>query len=103
MPGHRFHGFASAEMPERPADKAVRRANLRRIAGLFTPYRPRLSAVCGLILVSAALGVVSPFLLRHVLDTAIPDRRTGLLTALVGGMVAISVITGALGVVQTLL
>jgi len=103
MPGHRFHGFASSEMPERPADKAVRRANLRRIAGLFKAYRLRLSAVCGLILVSAALGVVSPFLLRYVLDTAIPDQRTGLLTALVGGMVAISVITGVLGVVQTLL
>jgi ATP-binding cassette subfamily B protein len=102
VPGHRFHGFSSGEPPDRPADRAVRRANLRRIARLFRPYRRRLSAVCGLILVSAALGVVSPFLLRHVLDTAIPDRRTGLLTALVGGMIAISVITGALGVVQTL-
>ena len=102
MPGRRNHGFSSGEAPERPADKSVRRANLRRIAGLFRPYRRRLSAVCGLILVSAALGVVSPFLLRHVLDTAIPDRRTGLLTALVGGMIAISVVTGALGVVQTL-
>ena len=102
MPGRRNHGFSSGEAPERPADRSVRRANLRRIAGLFRPYRRRLSAVCGLILVSAALGVVSPFLLRHVLDTAIPDRRTGLLTALVGGMIAISVVTGALGVVQTL-
>jgi len=90
------------EMPERPADKAVRRANLRRIARLFRPYRLRLTAVFALILVSTALGVVSPFLLRHVLDTAIPRHRTGLLTALVGGMIAISVITGVLGVIQTL-
>jgi ATP-binding cassette subfamily B protein len=102
VPGHRFHGFSSGESPDRPTDRAVRRANLRRIARLFRPYRRRLSAVCGLILVSASLGVVSPFLLRHVIDSAIPDRRTGLLTALVGGMIAISVITGALGVVQTL-
>jgi ATP-binding cassette, subfamily B, bacterial len=102
VPGSRFHGFASGEAPERPADKAVRRANLRRIAHLFRPYRVRLAGVCALILVSAALGVVSPFLLRAVLDTAIPDARTGLLTALVAGMIAIAVITGALGVVQTL-
>ena len=27
--------FGTGEMPERPADKAIRRANLRRIAGLF--------------------------------------------------------------------
>ncbi len=102
MPGHRSQRFGPGEKPERPADKAVRRANLRRIARLFRPYRVRLSGVCALILVSAALGVVSPFLLRHVLDTAIPHHRTGLLTALVGGMIAISVVTGVLGVVQTL-
>ena len=89
-------------MPERPADKAVRRANLRRIGRLFRPYRVRLAAVCGLIFVSAALNVIPPFLLRGVLDTAIPDKETGLLTLLVAGMVAIPIITGALGVVQTL-
>ncbi len=92
----------STEPVERTASTEVRRANLRRIARLFRPYRLRLGFVCSLILVSAGLGVVSPFLLRHVLDTAIPQARTGLLTALVAGMVAISVITGALGVLQTL-
>jgi ATP-binding cassette, subfamily B, bacterial len=38
-----------------------------------------------------------------VLDTAIPEKDTMLLTLLVTGMVAISVVTGALSVVQTLL
>ena len=56
--------FTSDEPPERPGDPAVRRANLRRIAGLFRPYRVRLSVVLGLILISAALGVVPAFLLR---------------------------------------
>ena len=102
MPGRRFHGFAADEAPERPADKAVRQANLRRIARLFRPYRSRLAVVCALIFTSAALGVIPPFLLRGVLDTAIPEARTGLLTVLVAGMVAIAVITGVLGVVQTL-
>ena len=46
---------------ERPQDPAVRRANLRRIAGLFRAYRLRLSAVLALILFSAALGVVPAF------------------------------------------
>jgi ATP-binding cassette subfamily B protein len=99
----RGHGFIPGDMPERTADKAVRRANLRRIARLFGPYRRKLGAVCSLILVSAALGVVAPFLLKGILDTAIPQHRTGLLSALAGGMVAISIITGGLGVVQTLL
>jgi len=78
-----------------------RKTEVRRIARLFRPYRARLSAVLALILLSAGLGMVSPFLLRQVLDTAIPDRDTALLTWLVLGMIGISIATGALGVAQT--
>ena len=103
MPGRRFDSFTPGEAPERPADPAVRKANLRRIFPLFRPYRVRLGVVCGLIVFSAAVGVVSPFLLREVLDVAIPDENVGLLTALVAGMVAIPIVTGIIGVWQTLL
>lgn len=81
----------------------MRRANLRRVGLLFRPYRRRLGAVLGLILVSAAISMISPFLLRAILDTALPDRDNGLLSALVGGMIAIAVFTGVIGVFQTLL
>ena len=90
------------EKPERPADPAVRRANLRRIARLFTGYRGRLSAVLALILFSAALGVVPAFLLRGVLQ-AIVGHDTNKLSLYAGGMIAIAVATGVLGVWQTLL
>jgi ATP-binding cassette subfamily B protein len=104
MPGRRFESFASApDAPERPADPAVRKANLRRIFPLFRPYRRRLGSVCALIVFSAAIGVISPFLLREVLDVAIPDENMQLLTVLVAGMVAIPIITGVIGVWQTLL
>jgi ATP-binding cassette subfamily B protein len=72
-----------------------------RIARLFRPYRARLSSVLALIGLSAGLSMISPFLLREVLDNAIPERDTTLLTWLVAGMVAISIATGALGVAQT--
>jgi ATP-binding cassette subfamily B protein len=89
----------------RPRTAVLRDSRLdrRRLLGLFRPYRLRLGAVLFLILVSAALGMVSPFLLRAVLDDAIPHRDTTLLAALVAGMIAISIATGALGVAQTLL
>ncbi len=104
MPGRRFESFASAEdPPERPADPAVRKANFRRITRLFRPYRLRLGAVCALIVFSAGIGVISPFLLREVLDVAIPEENVGLLTALVAGMVAIPIVSGVIGVWQTLL
>jgi ATP-binding cassette subfamily B protein len=75
--------------------------DLRRIARLFRPYRVRLGVVLALIVVSAALGLASPFLLRAVLDQAIPQGDTVLLTWLVLGMIAVSVITGVLSVAQT--
>src|SRR5438067_610402 len=94
-----FH--SAAEAPERVADPAVRRANLRRIGRLFSPYGVRLGGVLVLIVVSAALGVVPAFLLKRVLE-AIGRNDTRELSIAAGGMIAIAIVTGALGVVQTL-
>ena len=93
---------AAGGPPERPADPAIRSANLRRVAALFRGYRLRLAAVLGLILVSATLGVVPAFLLRGVLET-IETGETDRLSLYAGGMIAIAIVTGVLGVWQTLL
>ena len=95
-----FHSAGPA--PERPADPAVRRANMRRIGPLFGAYKLRLGAVLGLIVVSSALGVVPAFLLKNVLE-AIGRNDTRSLSINAGGMIAIAVATGILGVLQTLL
>jgi ATP-binding cassette, subfamily B, bacterial len=95
-----FH--SAGEAPERPADPELRRANLRRIGPLFTPYKLRLSGVLVLIVVSAGLGVVPAFLLKRVLE-AIGQNDTTALSIAAGGMIAIAIVTGVLGVVQTLL
>ena len=65
MPGRRF-GADIAEPPQRPADPAVRKANLRRIFPLFRGYRPQLAVVFTLIIISAALGVIPAFLLKAI-------------------------------------
>jgi ATP-binding cassette, subfamily B, bacterial len=95
-----FH--SAAEAPERPADPATRRSNLRRIGRLFGPYRMRLGAVLLLIVVSAALGVLPAFLLKRVLE-AISANDTRALSFNAAGIIAIAIVTGALGVIQTLL
>jgi ATP-binding cassette subfamily B protein len=95
-----FH--SSEAPPERPADPAVRRANARRIGRLFAPYQVRLGAVLLLIVASAGLGVLPAFLLKRVLE-AIARNDTRALSFNAGGMIAIAVVTGALGVIQTLL
>jgi ATP-binding cassette, subfamily B, bacterial len=93
--------FSPDKPPERPADPAVRRANLRRVFRLFNPYRWRLSAVLGLIGFSALLSIVSPFLVRDIFDEALPKDNDALLTILVLGLIGIAVFTGILGVYQT--
>ena len=103
MPGRRFGAETPIEPPERPADPAVRSANLRRIFPLFRAYRPQLAVVFTLIIISAVLGVIPSFLLVAVLDTAIPENDVRLLTLLVAGMILIPIVTGAIGVCQTLL
>jgi ATP-binding cassette subfamily B protein len=95
-----FH--SSAAPAERPADPAVRRANLRRIRPLFAPYKRRLTGLLALIIFTAALGVVPAFLLKHALEAIFAnDHRSLSLNA--GGMIAIAIFTGILGVIQTLL
>jgi ATP-binding cassette subfamily B protein len=95
-----FH--SSEAPPERPADPAVRRANLRRIGPLFKPYWRRLSGLLALIVFSAALGVVPAFLLRRVLNAIVHGDKAAI-SWNAGGMIAIAIVTGILGVIQTLL
>ncbi len=95
-----FH--SANEAPERPADPAKRRSNLKRIGRLFTPYKTRLSGVVLLIVVSAGLGVVPAFLLKRLLE-AIGENDTRALSISSAGIIVIAVITGVLGVIQTLL
>src|SRR5215204_293945 len=95
--------FSPDKPPERPADPAVRRAHLRRVLILFSPYRLRLGTVLALICFSALLGIGSPFLVRDIFDHALPENDDKLLTILVLALIGIAVFTGILGVFQTYL
>ncbi|MGW5861353.1 ABC transporter ATP-binding protein [Streptomyces sp. NPDC055239] len=76
---------------------------IRRILRLFRPYRARL-AIVGLLVGAASLvSVATPFLLKEILDTAIPQGRTGLLSLLALGMILSAVVTSVFGVLQTLI
>ncbi|HEY3758838.1 MAG TPA: ABC transporter ATP-binding protein [Solirubrobacteraceae bacterium] len=87
----------------RPEDLPDEPVSLRRVARLFRPYRKRLGGLLALICLTSLLSVVSPFLLRGVIDKAIPEHNVELLSLLVGGMIAVSIVSGVFGVVQTLI
>ena len=74
---------------------------LRRVLTLFAPHRRPVAIVTAIIVVSSLLGLAQPFLLRAVLDDALPHGNTRLLALAVTGMIAVASVTALLGVVQT--
>jgi ATP-binding cassette subfamily B protein len=84
------------------AEKAqAREVSLRRIGRLFAPYKWPLTVVTAIIAASSLIGLASPFLLRAVIDKALPERDVQLLAWLVIAMVAVAAVTAGLGVIQT--
>src|SRR5215469_13489194 len=99
--GMHWGGMGPREKPERPADKAVRRENLRRIARLFRPYWKKLSVVTFLIFLASGLGVVPAFLTRDVFAEFVDSSGSSnfdyrRVAYLVFGMIAISIATSAI-------
>ena len=84
------------------AEKAqAREVSLRRIGRLFAPYRWQMGIVTAIIVASSIVSVASPFLLRAVIDNALPNRNLRLLALLVAAMIAVAGITAAFGGIQT--
>ncbi|WP_327595919.1 ABC transporter ATP-binding protein [Streptomyces chartreusis] len=95
-PDHETAWTQSAAQQEQPRQ-------VRRILRLFRPYRGRLAVVGLLVGASSLVGVATPFLLKAILDVAIPEGRTGLLSLLALGMILSAVLTSVFGVLQTLI
>jgi ATP-binding cassette, subfamily B, bacterial len=78
----------------------------RRVGGLFAPYRKRIIATGALVVLTSAIAVVPPLIVKGVFDSALfPADGTGphvrLLSELVALMVGIYVANAGLGVWQT--
>jgi len=94
----------SVNPESRAADKAQLAdapVSLRRIGGLFAAHRARLALVVALIVASSLIALAQPFLIKRVIDVAIPQQDVSLLLTCVLLMVGIAVATSAIGVVQT--
>ena len=77
------------------------RVPLRRIARLFRPYRWSLLFVGALVAASSLVSLVNPFLIRAVIDVALPQGRTGLLTVLAIAMIVVAIANSSFSVSQT--
>jgi ATP-binding cassette, subfamily B, bacterial len=74
-----------------------------RILALFRPYRTRLTVVLVMIIISAGVSMLNPFLLRDTLNEGLLQHNTSLLTKLVLAMIAVAIFTNATSVWQTYL
>jgi ATP-binding cassette subfamily B protein len=80
------------------------RDTARRVVPLFRPYRARVAAVVGLIVVTSTIGIINPLLIQAVFNKALfvpggPD--VPLLVTLVVIMAIIPIVNGAIGILQT--
>jgi ATP-binding cassette, subfamily B, bacterial len=85
----------------REPDAPVARVPLRRVLRLFTGYRWSLAFVGLLVGTSSLVSLVNPFLIRGVIDVALPQGRVGLLTLLAAGMIVVAVANSSFNVSQT--
>jgi ATP-binding cassette subfamily B protein len=74
---------------------------MRRILRLFHPYRWSLGFVGVLVAASSLVSLVNPFLIREVIDVALPTGRTGLLAVLALGMIVVAIANSSFSVSQT--
>src|SRR5919204_316743 len=76
---------------------------VKRVAQLFRPYRGQVGLVFLSILVTGALGVAPAFITKAIINRALIPHDLHLLWRLVLLMIAIPLVSGAIGVGQTYL
>jgi len=82
---------------------ATRHVSLGRVLALFKPYRKRIAVVIVLMLVASATGLAGPFLLRAIIDDALPRNDLSLLSWLVAGMIFAALLSALIGAWQVVL
>lgn len=75
--------------------------SLKRIASLFAPHTLTIVVVMALITLSSIISLAQPFLVKAIIDDALPHKNVHLLAWLAGGMIAVAAATAVIGVIQT--
>jgi len=91
------------EPPERPLSPERRRSTAGKILAFFRPYRLPIAVSLAAILVTSGLGLVNPFLLKLLIDDAIPSLDLSKLNLYVGLMIVVPIASGLIGVGQSYL
>jgi ATP-binding cassette subfamily B protein len=78
----------------------IDRILVRRVLRHFGPYRWVALLVLACVALTSLLALISPLLVRAILDRALPEHNLTLLNGLVIGLVAVPLVSGLIGVWQ---
>ncbi|MBG7604133.1 MAG: ABC transporter ATP-binding protein [Actinobacteria bacterium] len=78
----------------------LQEGTLRRVWGFARPYRGTIALFLVAIFAAALLALVAPFVVRGIIDTAIPNNDRGLIVLLASIAVAAAIADAALAIVQ---
>jgi ATP-binding cassette, subfamily B, bacterial len=95
--------FARGSGDYEPVPPERRGRTVRRITAFFRPYRLQVAVVIVAILATSVLGLINPYLLKLLIDDALPSRDFGKLNLYVGLMIVLPIVTGLIGVGQSYL
>lgn len=87
--------------PKDAAQLAESPVSARRVLGLFGAHKAQLVILVGTVVASSLVGLAQPFLLRSIIDDALPHANRTLLIANVAGLVGVAIVFAVLGVGQT--
>ena len=94
--------MARAGLNDAPT-KTASPATVRRVALTFRAHWPKALMVALTGVVASMTGLVSPLLVRSIIDRALPTHDTTLLMKLCGGMIFMTVLSGLIDTGQTYL
>ncbi len=101
MRGGGIGGPGFGPIPEETPNRPFPRDTFKRVIRLYSDYKMTLAIVALLVLITSALGVITPLLIQRVIDDALPQQDMNLLLWLIFGMVAAAGISGVLNFAQS--
>lgn len=78
----------------------VSRTLLKRVLDYAKPYRMHIIWMLVLILLTSALGLISPLILRELIDRTLPDKNLDNLVLLAGALLVVPILSGGLRIIQ---
>jgi len=79
-------------------EKDISRATLRRVLSFARPHRRTISIFLAIVVFDAAIVIVNPLLIQHIIDDGLAHGRIGVVVWLAAAMALTSVVDATLGV-----